>query len=275
MYNLIVGFTSDTAQADRMLEFTDPAIREYLSPGARLDPSRLWNLPALVMPELGDANSRQVARIGRIEHISRSGRDYRFRFVPNPVLPEFASERVASAAAALGIADWEFQRTHWAVKDVDVYRVAYESLATPPMPKVFKLPLEAPTADLVAVMMPFGAAYSPVYSALQDAVADAGLQCQRADDIWVNDAIMEDIASLIWRSQVVISDLTGKNPNVFYETGIAHTLGRDVIQITQSADDVPFDLRHLRYLTYLPNGEGLRELKTQVTARLRDLCARS
>ena len=71
---------------------------------------------------------------------------------------------------------------------------------------------------------------------------------QRADDIWVNDHIMADIIGLIWRARVVISDLSGKNANVFYETGIAHTLGRDVIQITRAPADVPFDLQPLRYV---------------------------
>ena len=55
---------------------------------------------------------------------------------------------------------------------------------------------------------------------------------------------------MICKSSVVVCDLTGKNANVFYEAGIAHSLGKDVILITQSADDVPFDLRHLRYIPY-------------------------
>ena len=63
----------------------------------------------------------------------------------------------------------------------------------------------------------------------------------------------------------MIADCTGRNPNVFYEIGIAHTLGRDVILITQNEADVPFDLRHLRYVQYLNNGEG-REVLAQRAA---------
>jgi hypothetical protein len=51
---------------------------------------------------------------------------------------------------------------------------------------------------------------------------------------------------MMLRSRVVICDCTGRNPNVFYEIGIAHTLGREVILITQNPEDIPFDLRHLR-----------------------------
>jgi hypothetical protein len=63
-------------------------------------------------------------------------------------------------------------------------------------------------------------------------------------------------------------DFTEKNPNVMYETGIAHTLGKHVVPITQSLDDVPFDMRHHRVLKYLPNGEGLDALQRALTDRL-------
>jgi hypothetical protein len=58
---------------------------------------------------------------------------------------------------------------------------------------------------------------------------------------------------------------------VFYEAGIAHTLGKHVIPITQSAEDIPFDLRHHRYLRYLNNGEGRAQLQTDVGKRIAQL----
>ncbi|MFI7219147.1 hypothetical protein [Micromonospora maritima] len=276
MYNLLVGFPEGTAFGGRVVEHTDEAIRAYVAPSGRVEPSRLVNLPTLVMPELGDSEP-QVARVGRIENLILSGSDYRFRFVPNPAVPEIPITRIEAAAQHLGITDWEFVRTHWAVKDVDLYRVLNETVAGgTPAPRVFRLPIEAPReADLVAVMMPFDARFDPVYEALDAAAADAGLRCHRADNIWVHDQIMDDLISLIWRARAVISDFTSKNANVFYETGIAHTLGRDVIQITQSVEDVPFDLRSIRSVPYLANGEGLLRLREQVADRLRDLVARS
>ena len=68
---------------------------------------------------------------------------------------------------------------------------------------------------------------------------------------------------------MIICDLSGKNANVFYETGIAHTLGKEVILITQHDGDVPFDLRSLRYISYLNNGEGRKDLASKIVARLR------
>ena len=85
-------------------------------------------------------------------------------------------------------------------------------------------------------------------AALGVAAVAVGKKCKRADDIWNHDAIIQDVVSLICKSSVVICDLTGKNANVFYEAGIAHSLGKDGMLITQSASYVPFDLRHLRYI---------------------------
>ncbi len=56
-----------------------------------------------------------------------------------------------------------------------------------------------------------------------------------------------------------------------YETGIAHTLGKQVIPITQSIDHVPFDLHHPRAQTYHPNLQGLEKLTSDLSARLRHL----
>ena len=69
----------------------------------------------------------------------------------------------------------------------------------------------------------------------------------------------------------VVCDCSGRNPNVFYEAGIAHTLGREVILITQSEHDIPFDLRHLRHVRYLNNGEGLAALSGALQARMQTI----
>jgi len=119
--------------------------------------------------------------------------------------------------------------------------------------------------------MPFHPSFDEVYVKIREVTEAVGLRCRRADDIWENPAIIQDIVSLIDRSRVVICDCTGRNPNVFYEAGIAHTLGRDVILITQSSEDIPFDLRHFRYIQYLNNGEGRAQMATRLTQRLESL----
>lgn len=135
-------------------------------------------------------------------------------------------------------------------------------------PHVFALPDSYVELDLVAVMMPFAMEYDRVYAAIKGAAGTCKLRCLRADDIWEETTIVQDIFNLIFRAQVVVVDFTARNPNVMYETGIAHTLGKHVIPISQSLDDVPFDMRHHRVLKYLSNAEGINALKDALTKKL-------
>jgi hypothetical protein len=201
VYNLIVGFTDGVVSGDRLLEYTDEVTQEYVAPSGAVDTSRLVRFPALLMPELRDKRSPQVARVGDITDLTLAGRDYRFRFVPDPTVPAIDSNRIKKASRWLEIGDWEFSRHHWAVKNVDLYRVLHESiLGSALMPKVFRLPVEIPSKrDLVAVMMPFGAGFDRVYTTLQQAATEAGMRCLRVDDIWVNNHIIDDVINLIWR----------------------------------------------------------------------------
>lgn len=142
------------------------------------------------------------------------------------------------------------------------------------VPGVFKVPEEPLEPNLVSVMMPFDASFSPVYQAIKDAVADVGLRCQRADDIWDDTTVIQDVFSLIFRSYIVVCDFSSRNANVFYEAGVAHTLGKHVVPLVQSLSDVPFDLRHHRCLMYLNNSEGRQTLRDQLAARLQTLIDR-
>lgn len=139
-------------------------------------------------------------------------------------------------------------------------------------PSVFSIPDGEVEEDLVSVMMPF-AGFDSVYSAIQGACADAGYRCLRADDIWENSSIIQDIFNLIYRAQIVVVDFSNKNPNVMYETGIAHTLGKTVVPLAQNINDIPSDMIHHRALTYLNNGEGLQTLQTKLASKLRLLRA--
>lgn len=139
-------------------------------------------------------------------------------------------------------------------------------------PNVFEVPESYVEPDLVAVMMPFAQEFNAVHAAIKRACEETRLRCLRVDDIWEESVIVQDIFNLIFRAQVVVADFSGRNPNVMYETGIAHTLGKHVVPISQSLSDVPFDMSHHRILRYLPNGEGLSELRKKLGSRLYHLC---
>jgi hypothetical protein len=139
-------------------------------------------------------------------------------------------------------------------------------------PSVFQVPEStAIESDLVAVMMPFSAAFNAVHEGIRRACGAAGYRCLRVDDIWEESTVIQDIFNLIFRAQVVVVDFTGKNPNVMYETGIAHTLGKHVVPISQSLDDVPFDMAHHRILKYLQNGEGIEAMIGKLAEKLRQV----
>ena len=138
-------------------------------------------------------------------------------------------------------------------------------------PEIFKVPEKSVNPKLVSVMMPFNAGFRRTYESIKKVADYMTLECLRADDIWDNATFMQDIFDLIFCARVVVVDFTGRNPNVMYETGIAHTLGKTVIPITQSIDDIPSDLGHHRALKYLPNEEGYKNLCNDLYKRLKSI----
>ncbi|MBN1186513.1 MAG: toll/interleukin-1 receptor domain-containing protein [Bacteroidales bacterium] len=90
------------------------------------------------------------------------------------------------------------------------------------------------------------------------------LICERGDDVFGSNIIMEDIGRSIERARIIVADLTGRNPNVFYEVGIAHTLNKPVLLLAQDIEDVPFDLRHRRALLYEYSPRGCKKLEKDI-----------
>lgn len=134
-------------------------------------------------------------------------------------------------------------------------------------PSVFDIPSDGLDNNLIAVMTPFASQFEPVFQAITGAAFMSGFNTLRAKDIWEHSTVIQDVFNLIFRAKIVVCDFTGKNPNVFYEAGIAHTLGKHVVPITQNPDDIPFDLRHHRYLSYLGNQEGIAVLGNELAKR--------
>lgn len=110
---------------------------------------------------------------------------------------------------------------------------------------------EEPNPRRSFVIMPLRKEFDEVYQdIIKPAVVEVGILPVRADEIYSRNAIIDDIWLYIQKSAWVIADLTGRNPNVFYELGLAHAIGRNPILLTQNIDDVPFDLRHWRCIEY-------------------------
>jgi hypothetical protein len=122
------------------------------------------------------------------------------------------------------------------------------------------------TADpgLCFVLMPFAPSFIETWEAVRETVAGEpfNLLCRRADDITRPGHVMTDVLENIARSRLLIADLTGQNPNVFYELGIAHSVKEHsrVILLASDAAAIPYDLRQLRCIVYDGNVHTLRVL---------------
>lgn len=108
------------------------------------------------------------------------------------------------------------------------------------------------SGDSCFVMMPFAAPIGNYYHQVYEpAIQKAGLKPVRADtDIFGTGKIMDQIWSGINNAKVLVAELTSRNPNVFYELGLAHALDKPVVLVSSNEIDVPFDLKHIRVIYY-------------------------
>lgn len=119
----------------------------------------------------------------------------------------------------------------------------------------------------VFVLMPFDKKFNDVYQlGIKKACDEAGTYAERIDEQIFKESILQRIYNQIDKADVIISDMTGRNPNVFYETGYAHALGKNVILLTQNEDDIPFDLKHYPHIIY---GGVITELIPQLEKRVK------
>lgn len=117
----------------------------------------------------------------------------------------------------------------------------------------------------VFMIMPFHEELYKVYTdVVKPTVESLGLSINRGDDPFTDKEIMYDVWSMLNACKLVIADCTGRNPNVFYELGIAHTLGKPVIMLTQDIEGLPFDVSGKRAIEYNITFHQIDKLKTQL-----------
>jgi hypothetical protein len=111
------------------------------------------------------------------------------------------------------------------------------------------------------VLMPFAPRFDKVYETIQRLVEAKGYECLRADQVFRATDIMYVVVEMIHRADVVIADVTGRNPNVFYELGYAHAIGKETVLLTQNEKDVPFDVRQRQFVLYRPGSRMKSQLR--------------
>ena len=124
----------------------------------------------------------------------------------------------------------------------------------------------------IFVVMPFSSNIKGVYEDhIKSVAASLKLKVARADDFFTAHAIVDDIWAAICKSRVILADCTGRNPNVFYEIGLAHAIGKPVVFIAQNSKDIPFDIAHYRHIRYEYTPRGMKDFENILANTLQDI----
>lgn len=115
--------------------------------------------------------------------------------------------------------------------------------------------------------MPFAPSFNDIYEfGIKGACIDVGVYCERVDEQVFLGSMLDRIYNQISRADLLVADMTGRNPNVFYEVGYAHALGKNVVLLTQQAEDIPFDFKHFPHIIY---GTQIKDLRTELARRIK------
>lgn len=124
----------------------------------------------------------------------------------------------------------------------------------------------------VFVLMPFAEPFRAVYDrAIKAACDQVGVRCERVDEQIFAENILLRIYEQIEAADIIVADVTDRNPNVLYEIGYAHALQKRVILLTQHSHDSPFDLQHYPHVIYRDG--AFDELRDQLVRRVQALLA--
>jgi hypothetical protein len=123
----------------------------------------------------------------------------------------------------------------------------------------------------VFVAMPFDPTLRRVYTHIAKVCKDLSLSVARGDDFFTTHAVMADVWGAIQNARIIVADCTQRNPNVFYEMGIAHTLAKPVVLVSQRDEDIPFDLHPIRRISYQNTPHGMNAFEKALEATLQTL----
>ncbi len=116
----------------------------------------------------------------------------------------------------------------------------------------------------IFVITPFQDDFLQLYEELKETF-DCNFEFTRAGDLNTCHNILKDIVQGIENAHIVLADITGLNPNVFYELGLAHAMHKKVIMITQNIEELPFDIRSYKIIKYGMHFNEVKSLKSELS----------
>ena len=135
-------------------------------------------------------------------------------------------------------------------------------------------PVEVASQALTAfVVMQFSDQFGELYAdVIKPACEEFGIDAYRADDIYSPGVILQDIIRGLTESHLVIAEITPANPNVFYELGFSHALGKPTILLAdRKSTNLPFDISGYRVIFYDNTIRGKIEVETDLKRHLRTI----
>jgi hypothetical protein len=117
---------------------------------------------------------------------------------------------------------------------------------------------------LILVLTPFADEERETFEVIQKTCVRNGFRCLRGDEEYAPSDVLAHVIQLIVKARIVVANVTSRNPNVFYELGIAHALGKQTILVARGLEAVPFDIARLRILIW----HNFEELERRLTETL-------
>ncbi|MAT58516.1 MAG: hypothetical protein CMF23_11150 [Ignavibacteriae bacterium] len=116
------------------------------------------------------------------------------------------------------------------------------------------------------VLMPFDKKFDDIYKlGIQEAAKEVDIRAERLDEQIFDGNMLEKIYKEIDLADLIIADMTERNPNVFYEVGYSDARNKLILLLTNNSSDIPFDLLHRPHIIY---NNSISTLKNELIERL-------
>lgn len=124
----------------------------------------------------------------------------------------------------------------------------------------------------VFVVMPYTKDASERYELIKNTIISEGLEVYRADDVITPGGdIATNVRRCIAEADLILVDITNRNPSVMYELGYTHALEKPVILLASDKTDIPFDVANYRIIIFDGSVRGAEILRTRLREALTDL----
>jgi hypothetical protein len=120
----------------------------------------------------------------------------------------------------------------------------------------------------VFVLTPFHPEFEGTFDIIADVCRKVGLECLRGDEEFLEGSVLKHIVTELCSAGIVIANIDGRNPNVYYELGLAHALEKPVLLVASDIEAIPFDLKSQRVVIFNKPSDLKRRLQRALTQLL-------